>query len=51
MMVHIRDSAAGGHSFGIVVDPDDSEYEKTFGFAGAGSARILSVEMGSKKYA
>ena len=45
MLAYIGKAAGVGHSFSIVVDPGDSEYEKTFGFDGDGSDRIISVEL------
>jgi len=49
MLNHIADTAAGGHSFDIVVDPDDSEYTKKFGFDGDGADGIFDVEVDGKK--
>lgn len=40
MLEHIRDTASGGHSFNVVVDPETSEYRKTFGFDGDGAFRM-----------
>lgn len=34
-----------GHSFGIIVDPDDKEKRKEFGFDGDGNARITEMEI------
>ena len=48
MLAYIGKIASGGHSFGIVVDPGDSDYEKSFGFDGDGSDRVLSVELDGK---
>jgi len=33
----------GGHSFGIIVDPDMKEYTKNFGWDGDGSDSIISI--------
>lgn len=45
MLRYIGDTAATGHSFNIVVDPDDPETERKFSFDGDGADRILSVEV------
>jgi hypothetical protein len=37
-----------GHSFSIVIDPDNSEYRKTVGFDGDGSDRIQNIKVGEK---
>mgnify|MGYP001428853326 CR=1 FL=1 len=38
-----------GHSFSIVVDPNDSDYEKTFGWDGDGSDYIKELKVVQKK--
>lgn len=35
----------GGHSFGIIVDPDSKEYKKNFGWDGDGGDSIISVSL------
>lgn len=40
---YIRQNGAGGHSFGIDVDPDDTENKRSFFFDGDGSDRIEAV--------
>ena len=37
-----------GHSFQIVLDPDNSEYRKTVGFDGDGDDRIKDIQVGGK---
>jgi hypothetical protein len=48
LLEHIRDTAAGGHSFSVVVDPGDTDYERKFGFDGDGAFRIESIKSQSK---
>jgi hypothetical protein len=40
MLEYIAKQCAIGHSFTVVVDPGDREYEKEFGFDGDGAARL-----------
>ena len=40
MLEYIRDTAGIGHSFEVVVDPDDSHYRKRFDVDGDGSFRL-----------
>ena len=40
LITYIGKNGNVGHSFGIVVDPDDSENRKSFGFDGDGASRI-----------
>lgn len=40
MLEYIRDTASIGHSFEVVVDPDDSQYRKVFGIDGDGNFRL-----------
>ena len=49
LLLYINKIGAVGHSFSIVVDPDDKENEKKFGFDGDGSDRIHSVEIDGKQ--
>lgn len=44
LLAYIGKTAAIGHSFSVVVDPGDSEYEKKFGFDGDGAFRIESIK-------
>lgn len=44
LIEYIGKTAAIGHSFSVVVDPDDSEYAEKFWFDGDGAFRILSVK-------
>lgn len=39
-----------GHSFSVVVDPDVSDYKKTFYLDGDGSFRIESITKDGKKF-
>lgn len=39
-----------GHSFDIVIDPDDKEHKKSFGWDGDGSCRIDKVELNDKAF-
>ena len=48
MLAHIKDTAAIGHSFDVVVDPGDKDYEKKFGIDGDGAFRIVDVKVGAK---
>ena len=45
---HVQKTGAVGHSFSIVVDPGDSDHEKSFGFDGDGADRILSAKINGK---
>lgn len=40
LLAHIRDTAGIGHSFEVVVDPDNSEYRKRFDIDGDGAFRM-----------
>ncbi len=44
LLDHIGKTAAVGHSFNVVVDPGDSEHERSFGIDGDGAFRITSVK-------
>lgn len=43
LLDYIRRTAAIGHTFNVVVDPGDSEHEKSFGFDGDGAFRIEDI--------
>lgn len=45
MMDHIKSTTNGGHSFEIVVDPEDRERKKSFSIDGDGADRIESVSI------
>ena len=45
LLEYIRDKANPGHSFPVVVDPNDSEYKKEFGFDGDGAFYIKSIKV------
>jgi len=49
MLEYIRITAAPGHSFEIVVDPDMREYKKSFYADGDGSFFIKHVKVDGKK--
>jgi len=40
LLEYIRDTAGVGHSFEVVVDPDDRQYRKRFGIDGDGPFRM-----------
>ncbi len=40
LLTYIGKNGNPGHSFGIEVDPDDSEYRKSFGFDGDGGSYL-----------
>ena len=40
LLAYIRDTAGIGHSFDVVVDPDDSEHRKRFDIDGDGAFRM-----------
>lgn len=46
---HIGRAAGPGHSFSVVVDPDDSEYKREFFIDGDGSFFIQDLKMNGKK--
>jgi hypothetical protein len=48
MFNHIKSITTVGHSFPIVVDPDDSEYKETFGMDGDGADHIVKIELDGK---
>ncbi|MGD2072521.1 MAG: hypothetical protein PVG65_03435 [Candidatus Thorarchaeota archaeon] len=43
LLNYLKDVAAVGHSFPIIVDPNDKEYKKEFGMDGDGAAHIRSI--------
>jgi len=45
LIEYIRNKANPGHSFPVIVDPDDSEYKKTFYFDGDGVFHIDSLKI------
>lgn len=44
LLEYLKRQAGIGHSFPIVVDPDDSEYRKEFYMDGDGAANIISID-------
>lgn len=49
LLEYIKKQAGIGHSFPVVVDPDDSEYRKEFGIDGDGTSHIYDIKVGEKK--
>lgn len=43
LLNHIKDTAAIGHSFDVVVDPDNKEFKEVFSIDGDGSDRIEGI--------
>lgn len=48
LIEHLKVTGNIGHSFEVVVDPDDGEHRKVFGWDGDGSHRIHDVRLLSK---
>ncbi len=44
MLEHIKKTASIGHGFNIEIDPDDSEYSRTFYIDGDGADRIVRIK-------
>lgn len=44
LLEYLKRQAGIGHSFPIVVDPDDSEYKEKFYMDGDGAAHIISIK-------
>jgi len=44
LLEYIKRTGNIGHSFSIVVDPDDSKYKKEFGWDGDGADKIESID-------
>lgn len=44
LLDYLKKNAGIGHSFPIVVDPGDSDYEKKFYMDGDGAAHIISIK-------
>jgi len=49
LLTYIQSTGNIGHSFEIVVDPDNSQYKMTFGWDGDGSDRIRQIKLDGKK--
>ena len=49
LLAYIKSTAGVGHSFNIVVDPDDHEYNKSFGMDGDGADHITSLRLDGRK--
>lgn len=49
LLAYIQSIGNIGHSFEIVVDPDDSQYKMNFGWDGDGSDRIRNIKLDGKK--
>lgn len=48
LLLHIKKTAAIGHSFSVVVDPGDPDHEAKFGIDGDGVFRIFDIKIGGK---
>ena len=44
LLEYLKRQAGIGHSFPMVVDPDDREYKKEFYMDGDGAAQIISIK-------
>jgi hypothetical protein len=44
LLAYIKDTSGIGHSFNVVVDPGDPDYEKSFGIDGDGSFQMFEIE-------
>jgi hypothetical protein len=49
MLKYIGDTASGGHSFEVIVDPDMREYRKSFGIDGDGSFYLKTIKVNGRK--
>jgi hypothetical protein len=49
MIQYIGSTANVGHSFEVVVDPDDSDTRKSFGIDGDGSFYLKSIKFNGRK--
>jgi len=49
LLNHIKTAGNVGHSFSIIVDPGDRDYEKKFGWDGDGSDHIESIKVENPK--
>lgn len=49
LLTYIKATGNIGHSFEIVVDPDDSQYKMNFGWDGDGADRIRNIKLDGKK--
>jgi len=47
---YMKQTGSIGHSFSIIVDPDDSEYKKEFYLDGDGAGRIDDIKIDDKIY-
>lgn len=45
LIKYIEAKSSPGHSFPVIVDPDDSEYRESFGFDGDGAFRIKKIKV------
>lgn len=48
LLEYISSLSTAGHSFQVTVDPNDSEFEKSFGIDGDGSDQIVKVKISKK---
>jgi len=44
LLEYIKGIGNAGHSFEILVDPDDKDYTKSFGWDGDGSDKIFDIK-------
>lgn len=49
LLNYISDISSQGHSFQVVVDPEDSEYNKAFWIDGDGACKIIDIYSKAKK--
>ena len=49
LLTYIKRTGNIGHSFDIVVDPDNKEHKMSFGWDGDGSDSISSIKVNGKK--
>lgn len=45
LLEYISDLSTQGHSFRVIVDPDDSEFKKSFGIDGDGCDQIYGIQV------
>lgn len=51
LLAYLRKNSSGGHSFGVIVDPDDPELAKKFYIDGDGAFRIREIKIDGKAVA
>jgi|GEM_PF-778499 len=45
LLEYLKKTAGGGHSFDVIVDPDNPDHEKQFGIDGDGADEIYSIQV------